>query len=96
MPRYRLSRLAVVDIEGINDYGISRFGLEQALKYHVGLESRFELLTLFPRMGTPSYDLRPGLYHFLYESHMIFYLIEPDDIFIVRVLHASADFKRHF
>jgi len=75
---------------------ITRFGLAQALKYHLGLESRFELLAQFPRMGTPSYDLRLGLYHFLYEAHMIFNLIETDDILIVRVLNATPDFKRHF
>ena len=96
MSHYRLSREAAADIDYIGARGISRFGLEQALKYHLGLESRFELLAQFPRMGTPIYDLRPGLYHFLYEAHMIFYLIEPDDILIVRVLYAAADFKRHF
>lgn len=96
MPSYRLSREAASDIDFIGHYGITRFGLEQALKYHLGLESRLELLAQFPRMGTPTYDLQPGLYHFLYEAHMIFYLIELEDILIVRVLYAAADFKRHF
>jgi plasmid stabilization system protein ParE len=38
----------------------------------------------------------PGLYRYSYKSHMIFYTIEPDYVFIVRVLYAGADFKRHF
>jgi plasmid stabilization system protein ParE len=46
----------------------------------------------FPRIGTPTYDLRPGLYRYHYKS----YTIEPDRVLIVRVLYARADFKRHF
>jgi len=61
MSRYRLSCEAAADIDHIGAHGISRFGLEQTLKYHLGLESRFELLAQFFRMGTPIYDLRPSL-----------------------------------
>jgi toxin ParE1/3/4 len=96
MPSFRLSAEAAVDVEAIGDYGIATFGLPQALKYHLALESRFELLGQFPRLGLPTYDLRPGLYRYPYESHTIFYTIEPDHVFIVRVLYAGADFRRHF
>ena len=96
MPSFKLSAEAAADVEAIGDYGITTFGLAQALKYHLALESRFELLGQFPRLGIPTYDLRPGLYRYPYESHTIFYAIEPDHVFIVRVLHAGADFKRHF
>jgi plasmid stabilization system protein ParE len=37
-----------------------------------------------------------GSIRFPYEAHMIFYTIASEQIFIVRVLHARADFKRHF
>ena len=47
MPSYRLSAEAAADIAAIGDYGIATFGLAQALKYHLGLESRFELLGHF-------------------------------------------------
>jgi len=96
MPSFRLSAEAAADVEAIGDYGIATFGIPQALKYHLALESRFELLGEFPRLGMPTYDLRPGLYRYPYESHTIFYTIEPDNVFIVRVLYAGADFKRHF
>ena len=93
---YKLSAEAVADIEHIGDFGFKMFGLTQALKYHAGLESRFELLAQLPRVGLPTYDLRQGLYRYPYVSHTIFYTIEPCFIFIVRVLHARADFIRHF
>jgi toxin ParE1/3/4 len=70
--------------------------LAQALKYHLALESRFELLAQFPRIGLPTYDLFPGLYRFPYMAHVVFYTIAVVHIFIVRVLHGGADFKRHF
>ncbi len=95
MPSYKLSKEAAADIEDIGDYGMRTFGLAQALKYHLGMESRFELLAEFPRIGIPSYDLRPGLYHQPYQAHTIFYSIQPDHILIVRVLPAGADFARH-
>jgi toxin ParE1/3/4 len=96
MPSYRLSAEAADDIENIGEFGIATFGLAQALKYLLALEARFDLLGQFPRLGLPTYDLRPGLYRYPYASHTIFYTIEPDHVFIVRVLYAGADFKRHF
>ena len=96
MPSYEISVEAAADIEAIGDYGVSTFGFAQALKYQLALESRFELLAQFPRMGLPTYDLRQGLYRFRYKSHTIFYTISADNIVIVRVLPARADFKRHF
>jgi len=96
MPSYELSIKAAADIESIGYDGMAVFGLAQALKYQLALESRFELLAQFPRIGLPTYDLLPGLYRFPYKAHMIFYTIAEESVFIVRVLHAKADFKRHF
>ena len=96
MPGYKLSQEADEDIQIILRYGILNFGVAQALKYHSELEARFELLAQFSRLGTPVYDLRPGLYRYPHKAHTIFYTIGEDDIFIWRVLVASADFKRHF
>jgi toxin ParE1/3/4 len=96
MTSYRLSGEAAADIESIGDYGVTNFGFAQALKYHLALESRFDLLAEFPRIGIPTYDLRPGLYRLPYKAHVIFYTIQADHIFIVRVLSARADFVRHF
>ena len=54
MPSYKLSAEGVRVIEGIGESGMSKFGLAQALRYHLGLESRFELLAEFPRIGLPT------------------------------------------
>jgi toxin ParE1/3/4 len=96
MPGCKLSVEAAADLESIGDFGVATFGLAQALRYHLALESRFELLAQFPRIGLPTYDLLPGLYRFPYGAHVIFYTIGLEHISIVRVLHAKADFKRQF
>jgi toxin ParE1/3/4 len=96
MPGYKLSVEAAADLESIGDFGVATFGLAQALRYHLALESRFELLAQFPRIGLPTYDLLPGLYRFPYGAHVISYTIGLEHISIVRVLHAKADFKRQF
>lgn len=66
MPNYRLSGQAERDVERIGDDGMAKFGLAQAMRYHLALESRFELLAEYPRIGRPTYDLRPGLYRWPY------------------------------
>jgi plasmid stabilization system protein ParE len=68
MPGYRLSVEAAADLESIGEFGVAAFGLAQALKYLLALESRFELLAQFPRIGVPTYDLSPGLYRCPYMS----------------------------
>ena len=94
MPAYSLSIEAVADVTAITEDEIKTFGIAQALKYHLGIESRFDLLAQFPRIGLPTYDLRSGLYRYPYKAHTIFYTIDADRIRIVRVLLAAADFER--
>jgi plasmid stabilization system protein ParE len=40
-------------------------------------------------------SLAEGLYRIEYESHVIFYRVEPKPLLIVRVLHQRMDFARH-
>ncbi len=61
-----------------------KFGQLQAAKYHAGLENTLDLLSQFPRIGLPSYDLRGGLYRFPFTPHVIFYTHAADHILIVR------------
>lgn len=88
MPGHRLSREAVADIEAIGDYGIETFGLTQALKYHVGLESRFELLSEFPRIGSPATICGQASSAGHTSLMRFFSTIGSGHIFIVRILHA--------
>jgi toxin ParE1/3/4 len=92
MAKYRLSDAAEADIEAIYLHTDVTFGAGQAQIYVSGLEQTFEKISDLPRMGRSADDLRPGLFRFRYQSHVIFYTIEFDHIVIRRVLHGRMDF----
>jgi len=96
MNNYKLSRLASADLEEIAEYTIERFGIEQARRYRDGLKTCFNQLANNPALGKRSEQLMRGLRRFEHQSHVVFYINEPEDIFIVRVLHSSMDVQRHF
>lgn len=92
MADYRLSVAAEADIDAIYLYTDETFGSRQADQYVLGLKHAIERLAEIPRMGRSADDPRPGLFRFRYQSHVIFYTIEPGYIVIQRVLHGRMDF----
>jgi toxin ParE1/3/4 len=96
MGSYRLSGAAKADVRAIDQYSEETFGPHQAELYIEGLERAFRMLANFPRTGTSAGDLRPGLFRFPYQSHVIFYSIESNEITIRRVLHGRMNFKPRF
>ena len=95
MAVYSLSSKAAADLDGIYEYTILHFGLEQARVYLLGLHERFEMLAKQPTQGRKADELAPGLRQLGYQSHIVFYLAKNDGIRIVRVLHHSMDVTRH-
>lgn len=92
MARYRLSRLADADFEGIFEFGIDRFGLEQAVAYLSGLKERFEQLAEQPELYPQVDHIREGYRRSVYQSHSIYYRIELGGVLIVRILgHQNPD-----
>lgn len=49
----------------------------------------------FPLSGRDMTDLRAGYRRFEHESHAIFYRVEADGVFVVRVLHARMEPRRN-
>jgi len=96
MSNYQLSRRAAADLEEIAEYTIERFGIEQARHYRDDLKSGFVQLANNPALGRSAEQLIHGLRRFEHQSHVIFYLSGPDNLLIVRVLHARMDVPRHF
>lgn len=96
MAAYRLTSEASADLDGIYEYTILTFGLDQAQDYLHGLHERFGTLAGNPGLGRPASDLAPELRRFRYQSHVVFYLPEEHGVLIVRVLHQNMDFPRHF
>ena len=96
MSNYRLSRLAAADLEEIAEYTIERFGIEQSRRSRDGLKTCFVQLANSPALGKRAEQLIRGLRRFEHQSHVIFYISEPENLLIVRVLHSNMDVPRHF
>ena len=64
--------------------------------YRDGLRSCFIQLANNPDPGRGAEQLAKGLRRFEHQSHVVYYISEPEDMLIVRVLHSSMDVPRHF
>lgn len=95
MAGYSLSSKAAADLDGIYEYTILHFGLEQARVYLFGLHERFQMLAEQPMQGRKADELALGLRRVDYQSHVVFYMSKDNGIRIVRVLHQRMDVTRH-
>lgn len=92
---YKLSKLALLDLEKLYRYTLTQFGKQQATNYFEGLMRTLELMAEFPDMGHSVAHIRPNLLAHTHQSHTIYYRKQSDHIFIVRVLHNKMDHKRY-
>ena len=91
---YRLTERAEQDIIEIYLEGLSRFGEQQADRYHQELTSLFELIALNPKMARERLELAPPVRIHPHKAHLIVYLEESDGILIVRVRHGHEDWDQ--
>ena len=92
MADYRLSIAAEEDVRALYRFSQMMFGPRQTGIYMEGLGRVFHNLAETPGIGRSAENLKPRFFRFRYQSHMIFYTIEPSGIVIQRVLHARMDF----
>jgi len=91
MARVRLREAARRDLADILDYSIERFGAAVAEAYMNGFTAAFAGLGDQPRMGVVLENIRPPVHCLIYRSHRIFYDIQDDTVWIVRILHVAMD-----
>lgn len=98
MNPYNLTKQAVSDLENIWTYTYYQWSEKQADSYYRLLTSTFEKIASIPLAYGKQYDhVIAGLRGCKVKQHIIFYTIQPNNsILIVRILHASMDFKRYF
>ena len=88
---YRISGAADADIVSLYAESVSQFGLKQADQYHDALFDVFELLATNPKMARERPEFaRPYRIH-RFQSHVIVYQIEGDNLMIIRVRHGRED-----
>ncbi len=86
MGNYKLTRAADRDFEEIFDFGIDRFGLEQAESYQRGMIRQFDRLTETPLIYPAVDYIRLGYRKSVYRSHSTYYRVDDSGIVIVRIL----------
>lgn len=95
MNRYRLTEQAELDLEDLWVYVAQRDEIA-ADRQVAQLFDRFPMLAQFPNMGRQRDDLFPGLRSFPVKPYVVFYMVHPNYIEIVRVLHQSQDLEGRF
>lgn len=84
-----------MDISEIYEYGIFKFGLNQAQSYLRGMEGKFGILASRPELRRKADYVSENLYRFKYQSHVIFFTLTENEAFVVRILGQYMDFSRH-
>jgi toxin ParE1/3/4 len=92
---YRLSKKAEKDLENIAVYSIQNFGIIQARLYRDGLFKTFDMICEFPMIGSNQNHIKKNVRRQVYESHSIYYRIDANAIFILRILGPGEDPLRH-
>jgi toxin ParE1/3/4 len=94
----RLKPTARADLSAIRTWSEDNWGPGRTRDYLIGLREALRQLERQPMIGRSRDVLAMGLRSWTYKTHVIFYVLRPDGISIVRVLHerrnhAALDFS---
>ena len=95
MANYRLSPAAQADLDGIFDYTVDRWGLEQAVRYLQTIENACGALAKAPARAEDCSHIRPGYRRVAVERHCIYFHVADYGIAVIRILHQRMDAPRH-
>ena len=76
-------------------YGFLNFWESQAEQYFSELEDCCQLLSEAPFICRESTEFTPSVRIHHHSRHLVIYVVQDDQILIVRILHDSMDVKRH-
>ncbi len=93
MSRFRTSDQADEDIIAIYEQGYRLFGADQADRYLDDLDSVFQRLADFPRLGRLRTDYTPPVRILPFKAHIIVYDEGDGGIVIIRVRYAREDWR---
>ena len=92
--RYRLSPLAVADLEDIWLYTFERWSLDQADRYQHDLIAAIEALASGMKVGRRT-DVREGYFKYAVGQHFVFFRPSEAGLDVIRILHRRMDVDRH-
>lgn len=94
--RIAFSSKALKDLDDMWLYTLAHWGIDQAEFYTRQIRAVTEVLAADPERGRACDEIGAHYRKYSVGSHMIFYREIKDSIEIVRILHQSRDFVRHF
>jgi len=96
MKKATITPKARTDLGDISRYTDKKWGRQQRFYYLKQLKDRFSYLADNPQMGRIREEIIGFPYSYHQGRHVIFYRATAEGIEILRVLHDSMDFPRHF
>lgn len=89
MTAYRFTPDAQTDLIEIRRYTLKQWGAEQSKKYLLELRQTIRVLSETPTMGKQRHEVGIDVFSFPYVSHVIYYIVNKQQIVIFGVLHKS-------
>ncbi len=86
MGNYKFTNEAKEDLIRIYIYGVKKFGIQQADKYHLEFEEYFEIISNRPYTYQIAEYLNGDCRRYVHKSNTIYFQIMEDEILIVRVI----------
>jgi toxin ParE1/3/4 len=69
--------------------------IRQARLYRDGLLKTIDMICEFPMIGSGQHDIKKNVRRQVYESHSIYYRVDSNAIFILRILGPGEDPLRY-
>ncbi len=94
--KVKITPIARSDLREISHNTDKQWGRNQRFKYIKQLQDRFVYLAENPQRGKKRDEIVGVPYSYHEGRHVIFYRTTAEGIEILRILHDSMDFPRHF
>lgn len=89
MTAYRFTPDAQTDLIEIRRYTLKQWGIEQSKKYLLELRQTLRVLSETPTMGKQRHEVGVDVFSFPHASHVIYYLVNKQQLVVFAVLHKS-------
>ncbi len=93
---YTLSVRASIDLRGIADFTIKKFGIKQSEIYKDSLTTILNKLGKHPEIGREYIAIKNSMIsRYRFKAHIIFFYPLEEKIFVVRILGNNMNFVKH-
>jgi toxin ParE1/3/4 len=93
--KLKITEPALLDAEGISAYTFDHWGEQHAETYMREIDRAVQAIADDPDLGRERYGVARAIKGRKSGSHIIFYRVQDQIIYIMRILHESMDHGRH-